>query len=384
MRNISIDKTVLKSILDNSDEKTWVEIQWDIMNYSYVRKDEILGTVFYSVKEKAKIPFFTHNIVKDKEYKLVAPCDGFFVITEEERLDYDDDAQSYEKTTYFLYEEDDVSALEKSLAGIYKHMNEFFLNYYSERGSKLFVDPYTNSKTIKWRINNRLNFDGDSLAIDFLDGKCVCSLEFVDTLYKGDSISLLFKDGSIIDFPVAIKPIKNEPISFTLYQEDADLLLNSSLVSYRINFHTSSKRPKTILIDDNCFSPPHKDEAIHAYIKNRLETITKLVPDYQLPHRTVIKTPIEYKFNWCYVYLMRDNTNGYHKIGISNKPEYREKTLQSEKPSIEMLACKKFPTRKIAEAIESALHTAYSQQRVRGEWFNLNDEDVAAIIETLK
>ena len=81
---------------------------------------------------------------------------------------------------------------------------------------------------------------------------------------------------------------------------------------------------------------------------------------------------------------MRDTTNGYHKIGISNKPEFRERTLQSEKPSIELLASKKYPTRKIAEAIESALHTAYSQQRIRGEWFNLEDADVAAIIETLK
>lgn len=81
---------------------------------------------------------------------------------------------------------------------------------------------------------------------------------------------------------------------------------------------------------------------------------------------------------------MRDNTNGYYKIGISNKPEYREKTLQSEKPSIELVACKKYPVRIIAESFESALHTTYSQQRLRGEWFNLNDADVAAIIETLK
>ena len=81
---------------------------------------------------------------------------------------------------------------------------------------------------------------------------------------------------------------------------------------------------------------------------------------------------------------MKDTTNGYYKIGISNKPEYREKTLQSEKPTIELLTCKKYPTRKIAEAIESALHSAYSQQRIRGEWFNLDDVDVATIIETLK
>ncbi len=30
------------------------------------------------------------------------------------------------------------------------------------------------------------------------------------------------------------------------------------------------------------------------------------------------------------------------------------------------------------------MHTAYNQQRIRGEWFKLDDVDVAAIIETLK
>ena len=40
----------------------------------------------------------------------------------------------------------------------------------------------------------------------------------------------------------------------------------------------------------------------------------------------------------CYVYLMIDLSNNHYKIGISNKPEYREKTLQSEKPSIEMIS----------------------------------------------
>ena len=39
---------------------------------------------------------------------------------------------------------------------------------------------------------------------------------------------------------------------------------------------------------------------------------------------------------------------------------------------------------KIAMSIESALHSTYNQQRIRGEWFNLSDTDVAAIIETLK
>lgn len=85
----------------------------------------------------------------------------------------------------------------------------------------------------------------------------------------------------------------------------------------------------------------------------------------------------------CYVYLMVDTVNNYHKIGISNKPEYRENTLQSEKPSIELICFKKYPSRLIAKSIEKSLHTAFQDKRVRGEWFNLNEKDIDDIAKTL-
>ena len=85
----------------------------------------------------------------------------------------------------------------------------------------------------------------------------------------------------------------------------------------------------------------------------------------------------------CFVYLMKDESNGYHKIGISNKPEYRERTLQSEKPTIVLLCAKEFATRIIAEAIESALHKAFEDKRLRGEWFALDEKDVLDIIKTI-
>ena len=85
----------------------------------------------------------------------------------------------------------------------------------------------------------------------------------------------------------------------------------------------------------------------------------------------------------CYVYLMVDTTNNFYKIGISNDPKYREHTLQSDKPTIELICAKAFPSRVIAEAIESALHKAFSKKRIRGEWFNLTDEDVRYLCETL-
>lgn len=88
-------------------------------------------------------------------------------------------------------------------------------------------------------------------------------------------------------------------------------------------------------------------------------------------------------FNYCYVYLMHDKRSGYYKIGISKDPKYREKTLQSEQPEIEMICNKRYPSRRIAEAIEFALHKAYTEQRVRGEWFKLSDIDIQMLKETL-
>jgi len=86
----------------------------------------------------------------------------------------------------------------------------------------------------------------------------------------------------------------------------------------------------------------------------------------------------------CHVYLMLDSNTGYHKIGISNKPEYREKTLQSEKPTIELIISKSFPSRRIARSFEKALHESFNSKNVRGEWFNLDNEEVVQIKESFK
>ncbi|MBR4468811.1 MAG: GIY-YIG nuclease family protein [Bacteroidales bacterium] len=326
------------------------DIEWIAKDYSFVRENETLCFVNYSERIKTKI---------------TSPCDGYL---------------------YQGWHRHNVDfpniPFKKPLANIFDSIQDLFSYEYCCEGSSLEIDPYTGLRRIEWINPDKIYFDyGDGFCIDFIDDKMLFRFCKSDKLQIGDCISFLFGDGRIIDFPITMKPIKDYDYeaSFVLYQEDVETFLNSTLVSYRVTYKGVSRHPETIKTEDS-----NLDEAIRAYVKNHFDVIKQLVPNYQLPQRTVLKTSVEYKFNWCYVYLMRDNTNGYHKIGISNKPEYREKTLQSEKPSIEMLACKKFPTRKIAEAIESALHTVYCQQRVRGEWFNLNDEDVAAIIETLK
>ena len=368
---------------DPSTDWDLIEIEWVVKDYSFVKKEDVLGSVKYRAPSN---PLYPIESRKEQVFKVVSPCDGFFYIIQRSGEFY---IRSKNNMDYWD---------NKLIASIFDNTLEFYSYFYCCEGSSLETDPFTGLRRIDfnywdgfprkslWEHPDKITFDNyDCFSVVFYEEKMMFSFVIRNKLKLGDCISLLFNDGIIIDFPITTKPkkisAKECETSFVSYLEDVETLLYSTLVSFRVNFKDESTYPVTVNIEPSLLNGP---EAIRAYVKNHLDAIKLLVPDYQLPRRTIVKTPIEYKFNWCYVYLMRDNTNGYHKIGISNKPEYREKTLQSEKPSIEMLACKKFPTRKIAEAIESALHTAYSLQRVRGEWFNLDDVDVAAIIETLK
>lgn len=79
--------------------------------------------------------------------------------------------------------------------------------------------------------------------------------------------------------------------------------------------------------------------------------------------------------NKTFIYLMFDNNNNYYKIGRSNNPKYRESTLQSEKPSIDLLFYWKDEPH-----VEKMLHYLHSNKRIRGEWFALNSNDVNNLI----
>lgn len=242
-----------------------------------------------------------------------------------------------------------------------------------------------------------------SLVYEEGEGMIVFSYNpYTIKIKKNDTISLLFDDGGLIDFKILIKPYKvNETQNFMnvkcrLFLEDIKQLMNKKISKWRISFNESGK---PAIIGDVCgFNESGnskwvkdftkiKPYLIQKYVKEYINVLQQECPNYELPRKTrPFETTGNYyeMFDWCYVYLMKDLSNGYYKIGISNKPEYREHTLQSEKPTIEMIGCKKYPSRRIAEAFEKALHQAFSERHIRGEWFSLNGYEVATLLETLK
>jgi len=74
----------------------------------------------------------------------------------------------------------------------------------------------------------------------------------------------------------------------------------------------------------------------------------------------------------CKTYLIKNNRNGFYKIGKSKNPLNREKTLQAEEHLIKIVKL-------WSEDIESKLHKEYHQHRVRGEWFKLSKIQVKYI-----
>ena len=74
------------------------------------------------------------------------------------------------------------------------------------------------------------------------------------------------------------------------------------------------------------------------------------------------------------IYLMQNKRNKYVKIGQSKNVKYRERTLQSEEPEIELI----FSIRTY-DIFEQHLHDKYSSYNVRGEWFNLQDDHIETI-----
>lgn len=75
-----------------------------------------------------------------------------------------------------------------------------------------------------------------------------------------------------------------------------------------------------------------------------------------------------------YVYLISDSKSYTYKIGISNNPEKRIKSLQTGNDKTLKIVCKVLCEN--YSNVETALHNKYNFLRVSGEWFELNDKDV--------
>ena len=205
---------------------------------------------------------------------------------------------------------------------------------------------------------------------------------------KGDSFHFVFENNRHLEYKIKKAAAIAEDadfrqVTFAMLPQDIQLFASENLIGIKCEFQNGDAPLELIKMNDlaSLTFKLYFQEYLKALGECGVQIDSEGYVEEDL--RDSQKEINSLKDFSCFVYLMKDETNGYHKIGISNKPEYRERTLQSEKPTIALLCAKEFPTRIIAEAIESALHKAFEDKRLRGEWFALDEKDVLDIIRTL-
>ena len=233
-----------------------------------------------------------------------------------------------------------------------------------------------------------------SICLNFenVSGKYFILMSFDMTVIKINklcSLHLLLDNGNVITLSPTSNPTKSSSsyiCKFPLSSADMDDLENAKFTKWRItngeglaiedgnNICCRDDNDKTNITQNLSY------DVFQNFIKDFRNVVKENVSQEEL-EEDIEPDTLQKE---CYVYLMIDTTNNFHKIGISNKPKYREHTLQSDKPTIELVCCKAYPTRAIAEAIESSLHRVYASKRIRGEWFNLDASDIEIIKQTLK
>lgn len=395
-----------------------------------LKKDDLLKdkTISHQIHDKGSYKF--ENSIENPEYKDYFKTldykntfdkwlvnDGDFVNIGEQVYQFNDSNYTkhinYSKKAGFIYQIDPkkiVNLDNNELMYIVRDSDKQRIMDRFLNNPDLIVDDFTNSTIIKWhRVSSRFeishgiktksdNFITDFLfSFNFIDNNDFIVFHFEPKQIRPkqfDKVSFLFENGEQIKFELETDPISsknrlNEKIleyKGIITQSELELFANTNFKKWKISL-ISDKREVLGGETSGDYFYPNKNNIqiiIKKFASEYINLVKKTIPDYQ---PTVLKQSDRIKDvlnGFCFVYLMHDISNGYYKIGISNNPEYRERTLQSEKPTIEMIISKKYPIRKIAESIEKALHDTYSKQRLRGEWFDLETKDVEHVKETLR
>lgn len=308
--------------------------------------------------------------------------------------------------------EKSISHTKQKLYYIYPNISEYKKEFPNE--FVINIDDFTNTTSIKSKIcaGGKIGFILKRLI--YVNFEHIGNINFLTIRYtrkdinlnKKSILHLLLEDGSVIMLTPTSNPIKhiecpsNSIIKYTLSLDNLKLLEEKKFIKWQIinedGLQISSGNNDCCIgkkkfyeccyeIDDtNNILLNLSQDVFQDFIKDFNKLIKENTPKEELQQKEETNEILSNKNDTCFVYLMIDTTNNFHKIGISNNPKYREHTLQSDKPTIELIIAKEYPTRLIAEAIEFALHKAYSNKRIRGEWFNLDDIDIIHIKETLK
>lgn len=411
MERIAVDETVsFRTIIRKyfTDERgfeanTYLfdgSIKWKYSDGIFVEENSTIGWLTFNYDDYHDFKITQKEIEKSMEIELYTPTSGFLDIkflfwkSFEREISFKLLNEYSEKTDEWSFIIDETLRDTNLIFTVNENESDIWDKYTDLYEYNIVTDDFTGEKTIEWHNHRNQIYINGLFQIKRIDNDDCLFVKTSDKYEIGTTLSFLFTDGTVRSFPLREKPVKKDNIyslKFVLFEDDLVAFSTKFVKACRIYLPNKESKDWFSLPIERKDKNFYKDEQnfFRFFTMAYMKAMKKVYPNWKpkLSPAVEEKSDVEVKTNkdeQVYVYMMIDYNTNYHKIGISNKPKFREHTLQSEKPTIDMLCCKSFPNRKIAQAIESALHSVYSDKRVRGEWFELNEKDVFDLKNTLK
>jgi hypothetical protein len=342
--------------------------RWNVNDGDYVKE----GDVLFTFKDPLS-PTLGVSSLKLKNH--ISPKSGFIDICD--YLSFSDGEIIYSIRT------SDNLRVEKKYTNYFSLIEDKFDNYV-----KVLSKSISTSGVGR---NHGVFFEGFILSLNY-DKKDIISFDFEPKKFGKNEllkISFLFEGDHVLTFDlsnsaeVVINEKKYTRYYSNLLESDINCFINKEFKNYKFYFANKSldKIGGGYGGHKSYFSKYNLCVVLKKYFTDYKLFVLENVNDYK--PTSIAKNIVNIKQEECFLYLMKDTSNGFYKIGISNNPEYRERTLQSEKPTIELIVSKKFPSRKITETFEKSFHSTFSEKRIRGEWFELDNDDVNTIVMSL-
>jgi hypothetical protein len=176
-------------------------------------------------------------------------------------------------------------------------------------------------------------------------------------------------DGKTIHFEPVVKYIEDERYTESIAISEEIFWLNCEEIQ---TVGAVFEHRKSLMQSYYTLFLDHYD---YPYSRTALEYIEKLpLNDEEI---TIINS---YKNQLTYIYLIKDRQTGFIKIGRSNEPQTRLRTLIRQDTLLPqpndfhfLFLWEDYPY------IEKVLHEKYNEKRKRGEWFGLSTEDLEEI-----
>ena len=368
------------------------KITWLVPDGSFINGDSPLCTIkIYYSNEQLGVRNRTKTI------EVTSPVSGYLDIKYEYLQSWKKEinltGQIYKNNVLCRIIQSDVDDLYflRKYENLFKYRIEN--DAYTGRNEIFWEDIF--GHPVNWIINDNILFELKRIG----DDDCLL-FKTKERLDVGTKISFLFTDGTITSFCIYDRPLRRIEkdtrfiIKFILYEKELLDFATKELKSCRVDYQDGDYKVLfSFPMKYSIWSGPGFNSGMFfcLWFRTYMKAMKETIPDWQPKQSPVPESQNNFHEDskddtteQVFVYLMTDKNTGLYKIGISKDPKYRERTLQSEKPTIDLICNKGFPNRKVAQAIESALHSLYGNKRIRGEWFNLDEQDVLDIINTLQ